>query len=90
MKRNPLIVALILGLFVLSAALTVPSVYAQDHAQTKCPVLGYPIDKNVYADYNGKRVYFCCTSCIEKFKANPESYIKKLEGEGITLPKAGS
>ena len=46
--------------------------------QTTCPVMGGDIDKNIYADYNDKRVYFCCKMCIDKFKAEPEKYMKKL------------
>lgn len=56
-----------------------------EKAQTICPVLGGKIDKKVYTDYNGKRVYFCCAGCIEQFKAEPEKYLKKFEAEGVVL-----
>ena len=47
--------------------------------QTTCPVMdGNKIDKNVFIEYEGKKVYFCCPDCIEKFKADPEKYIAKL------------
>ena len=55
--------------------------------QTKCPVMGYPINKKLHADYNGKRVYFCCESCPETFKKDPATYIKKLEDQGVELEK---
>lgn len=55
-----------------------------EKAQTTCPVLDGKIDKKVYADYNGKRVYFCCAGCIMEFKKDPEKYLKKLEVEGVT------
>ena len=29
-------------------------------------------------EYKGKKVYFCCPSCEEKFNADPEKYISKL------------
>ena len=54
-------------------------------AQTICPVMGNRIDRNIYADHNGKRVYFCCSACIGKFKSDPEKYIKKLEKQGVKL-----
>ena len=54
-------------------------------AQTKCPVMGGTINKDVYADYEGKRVYFCCEACISTFKKDPAKYVKKLEGEGVVL-----
>lgn len=46
--------------------------------QTTCPVMGNPINKQFVAEYKGKKVYFCCPDCIEKFKANPEQYVAKL------------
>lgn len=56
--------------------------------QTTCPVMeGTPINPKIYADANGKRVYFCCHFCQAKFKADPEKYIEKLEKQGITLDK---
>ena len=54
-------------------------------AQTTCPIEGTKIDKSVYADYQGKRVYFCCTDCKAKFNAEPAKYVKQLEDKGITL-----
>lgn len=56
--------------------------------QTICPVMGGKIDKKVYADYQGKRVYFCCSSCREEFKKDPDKYIKKLEDQGVAIEKA--
>jgi YHS domain-containing protein len=50
--------------------------------QTLCPVMGEKIDKTVYIDYQGKRVYFCCEGCITTFKENPEKYLKKIQDAG--------
>ncbi|MEJ2701835.1 MAG: YHS domain-containing protein [Sedimentisphaerales bacterium] len=46
--------------------------------QTICPVMGNPINKDVFVEYKGKKVYFCCPDCVEKFKADPEKYVAKL------------
>jgi YHS domain-containing protein len=46
--------------------------------QTMCPVMGGKIDKNVFVEYKGKKVYFCCNDCKGKFEADPEKYISKL------------
>ena len=46
--------------------------------QTICPVMGNKIDKNVFVEYKGKKVYFCCADCKAKFEADPEKYIAKL------------
>lgn len=55
--------------------------------QTICPVMGDPINKKYFADYKGKRIYFCCASCPDDFKKNPEKYMKKLRESGVTLEK---
>ncbi len=65
---------------------------AQGQPQTKCPVLGGNIDKSLYADYKGYRIYFCCKGCDAEFNKNPEKYLEKLKAEGITpekIPTAG-
>ena len=46
--------------------------------QTVCPVTGMAINKNIWTDYKGKRVYFCSPDCKEEFEKNPEKYISKL------------
>jgi YHS domain-containing protein len=56
--------------------------------QTTCPVLAGPIDKKVYADYQGKRIYFCCAGCDKEFMKDPEKYLKKLQEQGVTLEPA--
>jgi len=51
---------------------------AEAIVQKKCPIMGGPIDKTVFTEYRGKKVYFCCPDCKPKFEANPEQYIAKL------------
>jgi len=52
---------------------------AAEVEQTMCPVMdGNKIDKNVFIEYKGKKVYFCCADCKAKFEADPEKYIPKL------------
>ncbi|MHC4632707.1 MAG: YHS domain-containing protein [Planctomycetota bacterium] len=46
--------------------------------QTTCPIMGGAIDKAVFVEYQGKKVYFCCPGCEDKFKEDPEKYIAKL------------
>ncbi len=46
--------------------------------QTNCPVLGGPIDKSVFIEYQSKKVYFCCQGCPDVFPADPAKYIAKL------------
>jgi len=51
-------------------------------AQTTCPVMGGTINKELYADYKGERVYFCCMACKPQFEKDPEKYIKKMKEMG--------
>ena len=82
-KIKAVILALALTAFVAG------SLWAADpKPQTTCPVLGGNIDKKVYADYKGKRIYFCCSGCDAEFKKDPEKYMKKLQEEGVTLEPA--
>lgn len=46
--------------------------------QTTCPVMDGAINKALFTEYKGKKVYFCCDGCKEKFEAEPEKYIAKL------------
>jgi len=61
---------------------------AEIQKQTTCPVMGGKINKKQYADVQGYRIYVCCAGCIGKIKADPDTYIKQMESEGITLEKA--
>lgn len=55
--------------------------------QKTCPVSGKPINKNLYVDADGYRIYLCCPNCIAAVKANPEKYIKEMKAKGVTLEK---
>ncbi len=64
-----------------------PALAGEPTPQTICPVLGGNIDKKVFIDYQGKRIYFCCSGCEAEFKKDPEKYLKKIEAQGIILEK---
>ncbi len=81
MKRTPLLVVASL-LLVAGAGVTLAGAAK---AQSTCPVSGKPIDKAVFVDHQGQRVYFCCQGCPAAFKANPEKYYAKFEKDGIEL-----
>ncbi|MFC1764334.1 YHS domain-containing protein [Planctomycetota bacterium] len=57
---------------------TQPCCAAPAVGQTACPIMGLPINKKLSVEHAGKTVYFCCPGCIQKFKANPETYMSKL------------
>jgi YHS domain-containing protein len=56
--------------------------------QTTDAFSGSPIDKSIYTDYKGKRIYFCCPNSRTSFSGDPEKYIKKLQEQGIALEDA--
>lgn len=51
---------------------------AHSEEQTVCPVMGGKINKEIFTEYKGKKVYFCCPSCKPEFEKEPEKYIDKL------------
>ncbi|MEW6074853.1 MAG: YHS domain-containing protein [Candidatus Omnitrophota bacterium] len=74
------------------------TVVAEEVGNTVCPVSGEKIDEKTKAtyEYDGKIYNFCCTSCIEEFKKDPQKYIQKIaqekqekaaEGEKEQLPQ---
>jgi YHS domain-containing protein len=57
----------------------------------KCPVMptmdvdiAKATKSKMYADYKGRRYFFCCPGCPPAFKANPAKFAK---GPSIPLPK---
>ena len=71
------------ALLLIAAART----FADTIQQTTCPVMGGKINKELYVDANGYRIYVCCKQCIAVVKADPEKYIKKLQDQGVELEK---
>ena len=80
-----------IGVLLVTLAITLApagTILAQGQGQTVCPVLRGNIDKTVYVDYKGQRMYFCCKGCDAEFKKDPEKYLKKMKAQGITPEKS--
>lgn len=43
----------------------------------KCPVSGQAAKEDSFVEYKGKKVYFCCEGCPEKFKADAKPFEAK-------------
>jgi hypothetical protein len=56
--------------------------------QTKCPIMGGKIDKKIYVDVEGYRIYACCEMCPPKIKADPKAAIAKIRANGEEPEKA--
>ncbi len=86
------ILALILGLSVAGTGLTAPppmiEQFPAGKEQKACPVQHGKINKDLYVDYKGQRIYFCCKECLPIFNKNPEAYLKRMEQEGVLPEKS--
>lgn len=71
-----------------AAPATAPAATSAVKHQTTCPVMGNEINKQIFVDFDGKRIYVCCPMCLPKLKADPAKYVKQMEAQGITLDKA--
>jgi YHS domain-containing protein len=49
-----------------------------ERVQTVCPVMGGKIDKNLFVEHEGKKIYVCCAGCIAKVKTDPATYARKV------------
>lgn len=46
--------------------------------QVTCPMSGKPVDGKTSAEVNGVKVLFCCTGCLDKYKAEADKLAGKL------------
>ena len=89
LKRIPM--KPILALMLVTAVCTALADNKPKDKEIKCAVQGYKISiaqatkDHMFADYKGRRYFFCCAGCPEDFKANPAKYAKKAES--IPTPK---
>jgi YHS domain-containing protein len=51
-----------------------------ENIQTTCPVSGHELEeKKIFADFEGRRIYFCCEKCPVKFEEDPQSFLTKMD-----------
>ena len=87
MKRLISVMAVLLVLAFAGVTVFAADPTSGGKAQVTCPILAGKIDKSLYADHEGRRVYFCCASCKDDFDKDPAGYIKKMEDQGIVLER---
>ena len=80
MKMILMIVALMLA----------PTVaFAAGVPQATCPVMkGNPVNKSLFVDAEGYRIYVCCGGCVQAVQADPAKYIAQMQADGVELEKA--
>ena len=74
---------IIAGFFILVLSFTaIPLGKAQFEKQAFCVVMpGNRVKEKFFTDYRGERIYFCCRSCVKRFKKNPGKYWPRLHPE---------
>jgi len=51
-----------------------------ENIQTTCPVSGEELeDKSVFADFEGRRIAFCCKKCRGTFNEDPLSFLSRMD-----------
>ena len=61
----------------LAASFTFAASAFADETNTVCPIMvDDEVDDTEVSEYEGKKVYFCCTKCKKIFDANPKYIIK--------------
>jgi Cu(I)/Ag(I) efflux system membrane fusion protein len=64
-----------------------PAAPAAPHPQTHCPVMGGEITREVFLDYKGERIYFCCPGCNEVFLEEPQKHLDAMRAAGVVLER---
>jgi len=81
MNTAPMLICAAVGVILLAGnirgdAQTGHAVGPESVTNEYCPVLtDKKVDPEVFSDYEGKRVYFCCQACKAEFGENPEKYL---------------
>lgn len=55
--------------------------------QTHCPVMNLPIDRALYHDHAGRRIYVCCPGCLEDVRKRADEMIREHAARGIAFER---
>ncbi|HYR87356.1 MAG TPA: YHS domain-containing protein [Terriglobia bacterium] len=79
MTRRILAVVLIAVIATVSVTAFAQGKRTERQEQARDPVCGLMVDKNpaLAANYKGETYYFCSKADMEKFKKEPQKYVKK-------------
>jgi YHS domain-containing protein len=59
-----------------------------ENVQTTCPVGGEELkSKEIYSDYEGRRLVFCNAGCRDAFHKDPAKYLKAMSGAARVIEK---
>lgn len=57
--------------------------------QTTCPIMKLAINKKLFVEYEGRRLYVCCPPCLGKVKADPATYAARI-AQAVAARKPGA
>lgn len=93
MRKTPLFAIALVSLVAIAPAAFAQKKPAKVKTTIHCAVMSKDVvnikdaTKNkMYADYKGRRYFFCCAGCPETFKKDPAKFAK---AESIKTPKKG-
>ena len=55
--------------------------------QTLCPIMKLPIDRKLYRDFEGWRIYVCCPGCLDEVGRRAEDIIREHRERGIEFER---
>ena len=58
--------------------------------QTVDVISGKPVNRMVYTDYDGERLYFCCDESKKAVQKNAQWYLQQIREKGIVLDRVPS
>jgi YHS domain-containing protein len=89
MKMKKIVgILLSISLFYLCLLTAIAAEKSSDAVTPLCPVTGKAIDKNVWIDYHGGKLYFNSADCIKKFQDNVEKYFAKANLQLVVTGQA--
>ena len=53
--------------------------------QTHCPIMDFPINRDLYHDHDGQRIYICCPGCMDEVKERADEIIAEQRAKGIVF-----
>lgn len=53
--------------------------------QTHCPIMDFDINRDLYHDHNGQRIYICCPGCMDEVKERADEIIAEQHEKGIVF-----
>ncbi len=53
--------------------------------QTHCPIMDFPINRDLYHDHDGQRIYICCPGCMDEVKERADEIIAEQREKGIVF-----